>query len=349
MSARTRSTDPTPFLPDHIPTNMAFNYYQQNVPGWGTQQSRLGPPPVPGYQPLPNWSGLDYYTAHAMGSDPSMYHYAMSRLGSGAMGMGLHEARHWHRRAYGGLGEITRMLPAEIGSAAAYEAYRQFKYNSSAYTYVRGDHERMREALVGLAVAEAVRLWQDTGRAVDQYGLQVASESAAATASTIIGQGELDFDTGYHRGRHNSLNVFSGGGSAYGDDRYRRAMSSSPMPSYVGGGYPGGGYAGSGYAGSNYPASVGASPIGGFVGLPPSSPYSGGTYAQPANVYGGGNYPAGGYTGNYGATLGVPGYGAGAYAQPAPTLVIESPRHHHHHHRHGSSRRHRSLSRSGYY
>lgn len=39
--------------------------------------------------------------------DSSMYNHAMTRMrdysGQGGMGVGMHEARHWHRRAYGGL------------------------------------------------------------------------------------------------------------------------------------------------------------------------------------------------------------------------------------------------------
>ena len=87
---------------------MAYNHYRY-TPGWGTQQVcglvlrpylsfaqysylqfQLGAPPLPTYQPLPtcmcatsleNWgaqnsylshtgSGLDFYSAHAMGGDP---------------------------------------------------------------------------------------------------------------------------------------------------------------------------------------------------------------------------------------------------------------------------------------
>jgi hypothetical protein len=46
------------------------------------------------------------------------------------------------------------MLPAEIGYAAAYEAYRTWIHNSSIYEPLSGDSERQREALIGLSVAE---------------------------------------------------------------------------------------------------------------------------------------------------------------------------------------------------
>jgi hypothetical protein len=78
-----------------------------------------------------------------------------------------------HSRAYGGLvrhpsisttrcvfhveaqGEITHMMPQEVGAAAAYEGYRQLKYGSSMYQFLHGDYERQREALRGLAIAES--------------------------------------------------------------------------------------------------------------------------------------------------------------------------------------------------
>lgn len=91
----------------------------------------------------------------------------------GGVGVGLHEARHWHRRAYGGQvidpslvlnhvsenksplqGELNMMLPTEIGHAAAYEAYRTWIHNSSMREPLSGDNERQREGLIGLAVAE---------------------------------------------------------------------------------------------------------------------------------------------------------------------------------------------------
>jgi hypothetical protein len=56
----------------------------------------------------------------------------------------MHEAKLWYRRPYGHLGELGQMLPAHIGHAAAYEAYRTWIHNSS----------KGKEGLIGLAVAE---------------------------------------------------------------------------------------------------------------------------------------------------------------------------------------------------
>ncbi|KAI0044351.1 hypothetical protein FA95DRAFT_1681271 [Auriscalpium vulgare] len=343
---------------------MSYNYYQSNLPGWGTNQFQFGPPPMPSYQPQPTWTGLDYYNAHGMNNDPSLYHYAMNRLGSGAMGMGLHEARHFHRRAYGGLGEVTRMMPNEIGSAAAYEAFRQFRYNSSAYSYVLDDYERQREALAGLAVAEVARLWQDTGRGHDQYGLQVASEAAAATAHMLVSQGELEGLGGggggsYYRGRRGSFGGSSYGGSVFddGDSLYsRRALTPGP--------------------GMGMPISVAPSPMTPYpASLPGSTPYlgGGGGMYTPLPSMGGALTPyGGGYAGTmqgtympgYGTVYGHNPYGGGVYGagtygsypggqyggQPS-TIVIERPSKHHHRHgrHHHHHKRHRSLSRYGGY
>lgn len=46
------------------------------------------------------------------------------------------------------------VLPNEIGSAAAYEAYRSWKHHAMLYQPLGGDSTREREGLVGLAVAE---------------------------------------------------------------------------------------------------------------------------------------------------------------------------------------------------
>jgi len=109
-----------------------------------------------------------------------------SSVSGGGIGVGLHEARHWHRRAYGGQGELNMMSPTEIGHAAAYEAYRTWIHNSSMYEPLSGDNERQREGLIGLAVAEATRLLQFSGRSRDSYARTTASESAAHTASYIF-------------------------------------------------------------------------------------------------------------------------------------------------------------------
>ena len=47
------------------------------------------------------------------------------------------------------------MLPAEIGAAAAYEAYRLWKHHRGVlFDPLGGVMEREREGLIGLAVAE---------------------------------------------------------------------------------------------------------------------------------------------------------------------------------------------------
>jgi hypothetical protein len=104
------------------------------------------------------------------------------------MGVGLHEARHWHRRAYGAMNEVHMLAPNELGHAAAYEAYRTWIHNSSMYEPLSGDIERQREALTGLAVAEASRLMQFSSRNMDTHARLAASEAAAHTASYIFYQ-----------------------------------------------------------------------------------------------------------------------------------------------------------------
>ena len=108
---------------------MAYYDLYHNAPGWGTSGYHFATPPVPSYQPQPSWGGLDYYRAHGGFNDPyvspiplvciqqlrkyspicivnlsSMYDYAYNRLRDyPGTGVGLEEARHWHRRAYGGM------------------------------------------------------------------------------------------------------------------------------------------------------------------------------------------------------------------------------------------------------
>jgi len=97
------------------------------------------------------------------------------------------------------------MPPAEIGHAAAYEAYRTWIHNSSIYEPMSGNTSQQRERLTGLAVAEgttgisflpsttkrlssASRLLSHAGRQMDPYASMGASEAAAATASLIFYQ-----------------------------------------------------------------------------------------------------------------------------------------------------------------
>ena len=95
------------------------------------------------------------------------------------------------------------MLPAEIGHAAAYEAYRKWIHHSSMYEPLSADSDRQREALIGLAVAEsrhsyhlvntcsdvlpqATLLLQYTSCGNDPYTRRSAADSAASTASKIF-------------------------------------------------------------------------------------------------------------------------------------------------------------------
>ncbi|KAI9437573.1 hypothetical protein H4582DRAFT_2111786 [Lactarius indigo] len=286
---------------------MAYSYYRSHAPGWGTQH------------PQPTCT---YYT-FLRSQKHMLYQNTISRVSSGMGGVAKHEAKMSHRRAYGGLGEIAHMMPQEVGAAAAYEAYRQVKYGSSMYQFLYGDYERQQDALRGLAIAEVVRLWQDTGRGMDQYGLQIACDAAAATAYHIVSQRELEesqglgFGTGSYRDRRNSFGAF-------------------PTPGYA----SSGGYGtGSVYGGTS--PLMGASPI-----PVPGSPYStmggGVPFVGSVGSIGGGH---GSSYGGYADTLmSYPGL-----SSSPQTIVIPPPsegrhrhRHRHHHHHH---RRHRSHDR----
>ncbi|KAI0035869.1 hypothetical protein K488DRAFT_82629 [Vararia minispora EC-137] len=280
---------------------MSFQYYQQNMPGWGTSQFTFGSPPPLGYAPLNTWNGLDYYRAHvtARGApyDPALYQNVVNRaLVGGSVGSGLYEAEHWHRRAYGGLGELTRMLPAEIGAAAAYEAWRQFRYNMLQYDYL------------GPSDARPGRLWQDTGRAFDQYGASATAEAAAATISVILNQAVghdaryVDDSDAYYHSRRPSIARSYDDDDAYVRGRalsrspfHGRAYSHSPIPpaaptvSPISTTAP----AFSPIPGTAYsPYGSAALPYGGSA-LPygSASPYSGTGYSY-ANNYQGTSYPA---------------------------------------------------------
>ncbi|KAK0241982.1 hypothetical protein EDD85DRAFT_422283 [Armillaria nabsnona] len=301
---------------------MSYAYYHQ-APGWGSNQFHFGAPPAPTFQPQPSWGGMDYYRAHALNqADPHLFDNAWNRVrdfgsNSGGLGVGINEARHWHSRAYGGLGELNQMLPQEIGHAAAYEAYRTWIHNSSIYEPLSGDFERQREALIGLAVAESSRLLGCASRSMDHYARSAAAEAAAMTASIIFywsrdhdddyrGRGsqvdpyddryEYDSDVlhGHHRGRSrsrrrshsvNSYNMpYSGGGMA-------TAPSAIPIP-IPGMSYPGqpGAYGQPGSYGSyGQPGSYPGQP-GSYPGQYAGSQYGGGV---PMSMHGGGTAYAG--------------------------------------------------------
>ncbi|KAF8659213.1 hypothetical protein AX16_001874 [Volvariella volvacea WC 439] len=147
-------------------------------------------------------------------------------------GVGLHEAKVWHRRAYGGLGELNQMTPSEVGHAAAYEAHRNWR---RSHRYDPLETERQREGLIGLAVAEATRLLQYLPHhAANPTARTLASEAAAFTASTIFYQNrdEIDDHRFYRssRSRRNSWSSYedTDGYDSYSDDyRDRRHRSRS--------------------------------------------------------------------------------------------------------------------------
>ncbi|KAI0356278.1 hypothetical protein OH77DRAFT_1423897 [Trametes cingulata] len=328
---------------------MAYSYYQSNVPGWGTSQFQFGPPPQPPFQPQPSWRGFDFYNAHAVNPDPSLYESIMMRLRDIlGMGIGHHEARHWHRRVYSGLVPLSQLLPADIGAAAAYEAYRTWKHNSFLYEPIRADREQQREGLIGMAIAETQRLWQYSGRPLDTYGLRAACEAAASAAHVLadrlfgwtngggLGGGYASsygssadayaYEDGYRRGRsrHNSFtapSVVRVGSSPYVDPLASpygagAVPGAVPMPIPGTAASYGGGMPGSYGATAGLPGSYGATP-----GLAGSYTYGGASpnpyAAAAATPYGAGayrpaatGYPAAGYgAGTYGANT----YGAGTY------------------------------------
>ncbi|KAI0743888.1 hypothetical protein C8Q80DRAFT_867012 [Daedaleopsis nitida] len=216
---------------------MAYNYYQTQVPGWGTSQFQFGAPPRPGFQPQPSWKGYDFYNAHAMNPDPGLFDNIMTRIRNGlGLGISHSDARHWHKKVYSGLVPLTQLLPEDIGAAAAYEAYRTWKHNSFLYEPLSADRERQREGLSGMAIAETQRLWQYSQRALDTYNLRAACEAAASVASVLA---DRLFASSGGVGRASSY--ASSGGDAYGyDDSYRRSRSrhnsfSTPTVVRVGG------------------------------------------------------------------------------------------------------------------
>jgi len=280
-----------------------------------------------------------------------------------AFGVGMNEARHWHRRAYGGLGSAAQMLPAEIGHAAAYEAYRTWIHNSSIYEPLSGDIERQRECLIGLAIAEATRLMQFSGRSRDSYSRIEASDAAAASASIIFSQSQSrgfgDMDGAYRsRSRAGSFSGYGGASPYMGSPPYMGAGSS------YGGHSP---YAGnSGYA----PGSPGDPYAFDNRIMHPSSRHRSRSrsrsrrhssshrhrpavivaapsqYSSPMPIPGAGALvPASSYNGypSYAGSYGQPMYGgnAGSYQQP---VIVPSPRSH----RHSISHQHRPRSADPY-
>ncbi|CAL1706801.1 unnamed protein product [Somion occarium] len=280
---------------------MAYQYYQTSYPGWGQSQLQFGAPPIPNIHPQPHWSGWDYYSAHAINPDPSLFYSVMSRAREygGTGGVGMHEAQSWHRRIYSGLVPLSQALPTDIGSAAAYEAYRVWRHHHSVmYDCLAGQIEREREGLIGIATAEASHLWQYSGRAMDAYGLREALESAALTASRIAYRVMEDRD-GYS-GRRGSV-VDDDYESDYPDSRdYRRRRRHSSIgsaPSMLGGAPS---------VGSAYGTPYGT-PYATPVPIPTQNPMNAGYGAGGSPYYGGGGLPR-----SYGGTPSMLGGGLGS-------------------------------------
>jgi len=207
---------------------MSYNYYRSSAPStWGTSNYRFGYPPEPLFRPQPTWGGLDYYQAHALNPDPIMYH----RIREGRYdteGVGLHEARHWHRQAYGGFGDIRSLSPRDIGHAAAYEAYRIWIHNRTI-SDLRSDGGERREAFIALAVAEVSHIFP-TGQVYhERRKFREACETAAATASTIFHTlDEDEFSSGSHLSPGSFRRAGSPSSDEFSDDLY--AFDERAMP-----------------------------------------------------------------------------------------------------------------------
>lgn len=277
----------------------SYDYYRTTYPGWGQSQLQFRGPPAPVFQPLPSWSGWDYYRAHAYNPDYNLYSDIVNRVRASGYtgGFSVSEAKAWQRRVYSGIINLAEMLPGEIGAAAAYEAYRMWKHHREVlFDPLGGSMERERDALIGLAIGEASRLWAYSGRPMDTYGQRDCLESAASTTANIA---YTIFDD---RGRSRDY----GRGYAYEDPyaprrgrRYSNASQLAMQPN----GSPYGGAAPLPMPGAGVPGYAGSAPYGGGIG---GSPYLGGggvpAYAESAGSYGGRGYA--GSTGSYGSTGG---------------------------------------------
>lgn len=143
---------------------MSYLDYYRSGPNWASANWQSMNPPAPAFQPQPGWGGLDFFRAYSGLNDPSIYNYGLNRaqglFGQPVNTMGgpsMLEAKVLHRRAYGGLGDIMVMAPMEIGAAAAYEVWRNWRYNYGILAQpLSGDTESQREALVGLAIGEGM-------------------------------------------------------------------------------------------------------------------------------------------------------------------------------------------------
>ncbi|EJU04921.1 hypothetical protein DACRYDRAFT_20507 [Dacryopinax primogenitus] len=255
---------------------MAYDYYRGYQPQyWGTQQYQLPAAPRVSYVPQTGWGGMDYYRAHTRWADVQEDDDIFDRIIHGVRrwignaGSNAEEARDAHQRVYAGWVDMRVTSPEIIGAAAAYEALRFWETNQSLRMPVMDDLEREEDAIMGLAVAEASKLWGYTGRLLNDRGRSAAAEEAAATVHRIFrrqNRGLLRYDTynsltgehihryddaydgGYYDSgglrRRRSFANLTGDLAAYdGYDRARRASfaggyGAAPLPVYAGGAAP---------------------------------------------------------------------------------------------------------------
>jgi len=164
------------------------------------------------------------------------YDYGSERVRDnqdGPPSLGLSEARRLHRHVYynTSLGELSRLSPAELGHAAAYQAYVKVMDDPP----VPRNIEYEREVLIGLAVSEASRLAQQGGREQDTYSCSAASEAAARTASRIFAEanGEGVGSSPYRMGSYSEPYDWEDDEAGYPGRSSRRSLSRGRRPAFV--------------------------------------------------------------------------------------------------------------------
>ncbi|CAE6486851.1 unnamed protein product [Rhizoctonia solani] len=245
-----------------------YDYYRQRNPSaWGRPESLLDSPPAPGYQPQPQWRGFDYYRAHhGSARDPSLFDSVLGRMRSHFRSpISRRDAEILHRDVYRGMVDVATMMPAEIGAAAGYEAWRFWEHHRGIYRQpLMDDREREGEALIGLAVGEAEKLWDYTRRRRGDHAQREALEVAAAVAMKLFRKGGghhhhssvryeepyLMSDSRYPHHRHGHHHGYSSGPDS-SDLDYGRSptLRSAYSPALTAGAIP---IAGSSYGGDGY-------------------------------------------------------------------------------------------------
>ncbi|KAG8835039.1 hypothetical protein FRC17_005661 [Serendipita sp. 399] len=183
-------------------TRMAYyGYYQQQAPNWASSQFEPLPPPMPTYHPSTNWRGYDYYQAHSGDADrwfvdpftmtsslfDNVWGRFKSAMGFTTQGYSRQHAKQIYRRIYGGVADLLECSPEELGAAAGYEAIRLWEYHHNLYqTPLNHDLDREREALGGLAIGEANKLWARADPYRTRRGKRACAEVAMATVQRIF-------------------------------------------------------------------------------------------------------------------------------------------------------------------